>query len=86
LFFPGRHQLALGADRQMEPVWAEARRMAGLRSDCDLSLLSTDDQAQAQPGVTIGRRPSAVTGAGLSGLRRLAKQVEAAGLARGVTR
>jgi hypothetical protein len=41
----------------MDPVWAEARRMARLRSDCDLSLLSTDDQAKAQLGVTIGRRP-----------------------------
>ena len=41
----------------MEPVSAEARRMARLRSDCDLSLLSTDDQARAELGVTIGRRP-----------------------------
>jgi hypothetical protein len=32
-----------GADRQMEPVSAEARRMARLRSDCGLSVLSTDE-------------------------------------------
>jgi hypothetical protein len=31
--------------------------MARLRSGCDLSLLSTDDQARAELGVTIGRRP-----------------------------
>jgi hypothetical protein len=50
-------RLRLGADRQMEPVSAEARRMARLRSDCDLWLLSTDDQGRAELGVTIGRRP-----------------------------
>jgi hypothetical protein len=41
----------------MEPVSAEARRMARLRSDCGLSVLSADDQARAELGVTIGRRP-----------------------------
>jgi hypothetical protein len=70
----------------MEPVSAEARRMARLRSDCDLWLLSTDDQVQAEPGVTIGRRPGAVRVLAHRGLRRLASRVEAAGLVRGVTR
>jgi hypothetical protein len=70
----------------MEPVSAEAWRMARLRSDCDLSLLSTDDQARAELGVTIGRRPGAVRVLAHRGLRRLARRVEAAGLARGVTR
>jgi uncharacterized membrane protein YccC len=35
------------ADRQAEPVYDEARRVARLRSDPDLSFLSTDDQARA---------------------------------------
>jgi uncharacterized membrane protein YccC len=35
------------ADRQEEPLYAEARRVARLRSDPDLSLRFTDDQARA---------------------------------------
>jgi hypothetical protein len=34
-------------DRRGEPVYDEARRVARLRSDSDLSFLSTDDQARA---------------------------------------
>jgi hypothetical protein len=34
-------------DRQGEPVYDEARRVARLRGDSDLSFLSTDDQARA---------------------------------------
>jgi DNA-directed RNA polymerase specialized sigma24 family protein len=70
----------------MEPVSAEARRMARLRSDCDLSLLSTDDQARAEVARIVGKRPGAVRVLAHRGLRQLAKQVEGAGLARGVTR
>jgi hypothetical protein len=70
----------------MEPVSAEARRMARLRSDCDLSLLSTDDQARSEVAWIVGKRPGAVRVLAHRGLRRLAKGVEAAGLARGVTR
>jgi RNA polymerase sigma-70 factor, ECF subfamily len=69
----------------MEPVSAEARRMARLRSDCDLSLLSTD-QARSEVARIVGKRPGAVRVLAHRGLRRLAKRVEAAGLARGVTR
>jgi uncharacterized membrane protein YciS (DUF1049 family) len=35
------------ADRHGEPVYDEARRAARLRSNADLSYLSTDDQARA---------------------------------------
>jgi uncharacterized protein HemY len=35
------------ADRRTEPLYAEARRVARLRSDSDLSFLSTDDQTRA---------------------------------------
>jgi uncharacterized membrane protein YccC len=35
------------ADRQEEPVYEEARRVARLRSYADLSVLSTDDQSRA---------------------------------------
>lgn len=35
------------ADRQASPLYAEASRVARLRSDADLSFLSTDDQARA---------------------------------------
>jgi membrane protein implicated in regulation of membrane protease activity len=35
------------ADRQGEPVYDEARRVARLRSNSDLSFLSTNDQARA---------------------------------------
>jgi hypothetical protein len=34
-------------DRRAEPVYDEARRVARLRSNSDLSFLSTDDQARA---------------------------------------
>jgi Na+/glutamate symporter len=35
------------ADRRVEPVYEEARRVARLRSDPDLSFLSVDNQARA---------------------------------------
>jgi hypothetical protein len=35
------------ADRRGEPLYDEARRVARLRGDSDLSFLSTDDQARA---------------------------------------
>lgn len=35
------------ADRRVEPVYEEARRVARLRGESDLSFLSADDQAQA---------------------------------------
>jgi hypothetical protein len=35
------------ADRRVEPLYAEARRVARLRGDPDLSFLSVDDQARA---------------------------------------
>jgi DNA-directed RNA polymerase specialized sigma24 family protein len=57
----------------MEPVSAEARRMARLRSDCDLSLLSTDDQARSEVARIVGKRPGAVRVLAHRGLRRLAK-------------
>jgi uncharacterized membrane protein YccC len=53
---PGRHAVALAtaerasspspADRPREPVFEEAKRAAGLRSDPDLWFLSTDDQTR----------------------------------------
>jgi hypothetical protein len=69
----------------MEPVSAEARRIAGLRSDCDLSLLSTDDQVLGRVGRDGRQATRAVRVLAYRGLRRLAGQVEAALLARGVT-
>jgi outer membrane murein-binding lipoprotein Lpp len=41
-----RRSPAVSAGHQAEPIYAEARRVARLRSDTDLSLLSTDDQAR----------------------------------------
>jgi uncharacterized membrane protein YccC len=43
----GRWVPSLPADRQEEPVYEEARRVARLRSAADLSFLSTDDRARA---------------------------------------
>jgi uncharacterized membrane protein YccC len=45
---PGTARLASRppADRQGEPLYEEARRVARLHSSADLSFLSTDDQAQ----------------------------------------
>ena len=43
----GRWVPSAPADRQEEPVYEEARRVARLRSAADLSFLSTDDRARA---------------------------------------
>jgi hypothetical protein len=70
----------------MEPVSAEARRLAHRDSDGDRSLPSTEDQVQAEAGREDRPATRAVRVLAYRGLRRLANRVEAAGLARAVTR